>query len=74
MSSLGKVGVPAGAADDGAFVWAVLYVTLRFAHRWRGSRVPVCFFIATQGASPLPTLCRPSGTLEFAGRMRPVCM
>jgi len=25
-----------------------------------------------QGASPLATLCRPSGTLELAGRIRPV--
>ena len=53
---------------------APLYVTRVLAHaRWRGCRGSYpSWGICVQGASPLATLCRPSGTLELAGRIRPV--
>ena len=47
---------------------AMASVTLRFAHRWRGCRGSNSFFVDNQGASPLSTLWRPSGTLILPRR------
>ena len=47
---------PRWAAEGGAFVRAVLYATLRSAHRWRGWRGSGLSFVGEQGASPLPTV------------------
>ena len=55
-----------GAAEGGAFVWAVLYATLRFAHRSAAGGVPVYHLLVSRGQAPCPLYSTPSGVLTFA--------
>ena len=67
---------PRGAAECGAFVWAVLYATLRFAHRFAASvfakapprqvGVHVYYLLVSRGQAPCLLYSTPSGVLTFA--------